>query len=252
MTSSSVQTVSTSSVLTTSPSSVTHSSVYNTDIFSSEYIAPNSADVYLSPSSSIRDGLTTSGADHPVSSSLNDSQTYVQDFQTTLISVSSGFVPSSILSSENAISSTHLAMSSSTPVASFPTSFASLNASLSTSGSLDNIRITTTYAGAPATPSYSSTSCPCRCKTNLTVEQTDDIIEQIKQALVVEPKSTSKSLRTKTSAEDNRPSSRTVGYVAIIFMSITIGGLLLLDSLTLLRHIRMAVIKLKHSMISPS
>ncbi|XP_041370381.1 uncharacterized threonine-rich GPI-anchored glycoprotein PJ4664.02-like [Gigantopelta aegis] len=183
-----------------------------------------------------------------LSPSIQETQTDSQDSHTSGIAVGSDFVVGTpilssssdvlILSPENTSFSTTSAISSSS--AEVPV--------LPASSSSDESSSTVTYSTTPVTSS-SPMLCPCRCKTNLSVEQTDDLIEEIKKALIIEPKSTSRSARTKKSAEDNRPSAQTVGYVAILFLSLSIGGLFLLDGLVLLNHVKVAILKLKHVVV---
>ncbi|XP_041370224.1 uncharacterized protein LOC121384069 [Gigantopelta aegis] len=117
----------------------------------------------------------------------------------------------------------------------------SVSPSVSTEGQTASVSYTKEWTTAPP-----PVSCPCRCIKNLTTQETEKLVQEIQKALFVEPKSTSKAIMSKKSAEDPRPSAQTAGYAAIIFLTITFGVFFLLDLTTLVHHIKMAIQRLVH------
>ena len=94
-----------------------------------------------------------------------------------------------------------------------------------------------------------STECSCSCNdvrnlyTNFSINPeyanltTDEIVEKIIERLKVNKSSLSATIRKKTSAEDNRTSSVSVGVVAIVFMTLVFGFLSAADGINFVRYI---------------
>lgn len=75
--------------------------------------------------------------------------------------------------------------------------------------------------------------CPCDLMKpdseeflNLTAEE---IVEKIVKEISVEKSNTSAHIRKQTSAKDHRPSAKGLGALAIVLLSVTFGGIFLLD-----------------------
>ncbi|CAC5419113.1 unnamed protein product [Mytilus coruscus] len=77
-------------------------------------------------------------------------------------------------------------------------------------------------------------SCRCTCKTEkvnstLTAEYKAKIAANISKELSVNVETLSSTIRSKTSAKDDRPSSAGIGYVGVILLVTVFGGLMILD-----------------------
>ena len=60
-------------------------------------------------------------------------------------------------------------------------------------------------------------------------------IQQMQKELKVDVEKLSSTIRSKTCAEDPRPSAKNIGILGIITLSITFGSLVLMDIITLLQ-----------------
>lgn len=96
--------------------------------------------------------------------------------------------------------------------------------------------------------------CPCSCEfkrkldywasqntTNYTMDQLRvilaPVLDEIKRNLTVDKSTLTKTKLKYISAKDNRSSASQVGAVGIAFMTIVIGGLILIDILSIRRHV---------------
>ena len=88
--------------------------------------------------------------------------------------------------------------------------------------------------------------CPCRCEhrrkleywasqilPNYTKEELQKVLEptleRIRQELKVNKTNLSSNLRKLTSAQDKRPSSGAMGWLAIVFIAVVVGLVILID-----------------------
>ncbi|VDI16947.1 Hypothetical predicted protein [Mytilus galloprovincialis] len=95
----------------------------------------------------------------------------------------------------------------------------------------ENIRPITTAHNMGATTEQ---SCRCICKTenvNTTIskEEKAEIAANISKELSVNVETLSSTIRSKTSAKDDRPSSASIGYIGVILLVTVFGGLIILD-----------------------
>ena len=73
-------------------------------------------------------------------------------------------------------------------------------------------------------------TCQCMCKDiTLTTDERAEIARNISRKLSVNKKTLSSTIRSKTSAEDFRPSAARIGYIGVLVLVIVFGGLLLID-----------------------
>ncbi|XP_035827711.1 uncharacterized protein LOC101850108 [Aplysia californica] len=80
--------------------------------------------------------------------------------------------------------------------------------------------------------------CPCECRTPaLDNASLSDAVTRLTKRLVLDPNILSRKVRTKTSAQDDRPSSKAAGSVAIIFLSVCFCMIVLADACTLVQYI---------------
>ncbi|CAC5424871.1 CSMD [Mytilus coruscus] len=70
---------------------------------------------------------------------------------------------------------------------------------------------------------------PPNCHDELTVDEISKLKEDIKKELLVDKKSITAYINSKTSAADPRPSSRTIGTVGVVFLTLCLSIILLLD-----------------------
>ncbi|VDI16946.1 Hypothetical predicted protein [Mytilus galloprovincialis] len=99
----------------------------------------------------------------------------------------------------------------------------------------------TTETSIPVTTAHNlgtttDRSCRCNCKTvkvkvnsTISVELKAEIAANISKELSVNVETLSSTIRSKTSAKDDRPSSASIGYVGVILLVIVFGGLMILD-----------------------
>ncbi|CAG2201213.1 unnamed protein product [Mytilus edulis] len=99
----------------------------------------------------------------------------------------------------------------------------------------------TTETSIPVTTAHNlgtttDRSCRCNCKTvkvkvnyTISVELKAEIAANISKELSVNVETLSSTIRSKTSAKDDRPSSASIGYVGVILLVIVFGGLMVLD-----------------------
>ena len=96
------------------------------------------------------------------------------------------------------------------------------------------------------------TNCPmgeeCLCG-NVTappsVKELLEIVEETKKKLTVVKTNLSATVRRKTSAPDPRPTSMTMGYFGVSMLTITFGGLVLLDCSSLVGDFKMMFYNLR-------
>lgn len=70
-------------------------------------------------------------------------------------------------------------------------------------------------------------------------------IEQIVAALTIDSKNTSAAQRKLISVMDDRPSSQSIGYIGVVFLSLVFGSIIILDLNVLVSHTNNLVKKLK-------
>ncbi|XP_063442750.1 uncharacterized protein LOC134723046 [Mytilus trossulus] len=95
----------------------------------------------------------------------------------------------------------------------------------------ENIRPVTTAHNMEVTTDQ---SCRCICKsenvnTTISVEEKAEIAANISKELSVNKETLSSTIRSKTSAKDDRPSSASIGYIGVILLVTVFGGLIILD-----------------------
>lgn len=72
--------------------------------------------------------------------------------------------------------------------------------------------------------------CFCRCSSNSTIHGiSNEEFKKLLTAITVDKKDTSKYKRALISAEDNRPSAKAIGYIAVIFLVFAFGTIVALD-----------------------
>ncbi|XP_071090715.1 uncharacterized protein [Haliotis cracherodii] len=86
--------------------------------------------------------------------------------------------------------------------------------------------------------------CPCKCNIHVEEKERKKIIQEIKEKLLIEKDQLAQQVRKRTSAPDERASSKSIGYVAITFMSFVGILMVLADSATLRLHIQMLIANL--------
>ncbi|XP_046329749.2 uncharacterized protein LOC124113445 [Haliotis rufescens] len=94
--------------------------------------------------------------------------------------------------------------------------------------------------------------CYCECRdpppmweptiSSLSLKQK---IEQIVAALTIDSKNTSAAQRKLISVMDDRPSSQSIGYIGVVFLSLVFGSIIILDLNVLVSHTNNLVKKLK-------
>lgn len=82
----------------------------------------------------------------------------------------------------------------------------------------------------------------CECQhinkqVNWTQKALDDVLEQLRNDLLIPKNSTSKALRKLKCADDGRPSSRTIGYIGIVVLAFLWVLLVLSDLLSIVQYI---------------
>ncbi|XP_063442752.1 uncharacterized protein LOC134723047 [Mytilus trossulus] len=95
-------------------------------------------------------------------------------------------------------------------------------------------------------------SCRCNCKTvnlkvnyTISVELKAEIAANISKELSVNVDTLSSTIRSKTSAKDDRPSSASIGYIGVILLVIVFGGLMILDLPVFLIDLKLRLHNLK-------
>lgn len=79
--------------------------------------------------------------------------------------------------------------------------------------------------------------CQCVCKDmTLTTDQRAEIARNISKNLSVDKDMLSSTIRSKTSAEDLRPSAARIGYIGVLVLVIVFGGLFLIDVFSFLKY----------------
>jgi hypothetical protein len=114
----------------------------------------------------------------------------------------------------------------------------------STSSPTSNSVQTTASHDAVEYTSIAVAGCVCTCvndSTNITESELQHKIETRKRALEVNKSSLSSSVRKKESAYDPRLSAKGIGYVGVIVITFSIGGIVLMD----LHHLYTFIVK-KH------
>jgi len=112
--------------------------------------------------------------------------------------------------------------------------------------------VTTSAYHSTSSAIYVSTnaSCSCSCVTldvNLTVGSPalQDKIDKLILTTKINKNNTSSSMRSKTSAEDNRPSSKGLGSLGIAMLSVIILSLLAIDVVNIATMIQKGISFLK-------
>lgn len=85
------------------------------------------------------------------------------------------------------------------------------------------------------TSSCPISSCVYVCKNvdselNITDEVKKEIAKNVSKELQVNKETLSSTIRSKTSAKDDRPSAAGIGYVGAVILSVIFGGILVLDA----------------------
>jgi len=92
----------------------------------------------------------------------------------------------------------------------------------------------------------SNTNCHWVCPKNYTEQELSDTIKKLKEELKTEKTTTSKYVRSKTSAKDDRRSSAAIGVVGIVILSVIGIGMVLLDMPNLVQLIHQIKHVMKH------
>ncbi|XP_062610315.1 uncharacterized protein LOC134272085 isoform X2 [Saccostrea cucullata] len=91
----------------------------------------------------------------------------------------------------------------------------------------------TALASSTEAAAFTGTPCNCTCAQTPTKNLTDEVLEEIqkmKKELEVDKTILSSTIRSKTSAEDPRPSATFVGGTfSVVFMTFIFGGFVLMD-----------------------
>ncbi|XP_059166961.1 fibulin-5-like [Physella acuta] len=97
--------------------------------------------------------------------------------------------------------------------------------------------------GSSCVKTRSQPSCPCSCRTQTRINMSSTLkavqkeIDQIKKSLTVETHDLSSYIRSKTSATDDRMTSKTVGLFGAILFGITMGVVVVPDVITLIKFL---------------
>lgn len=97
---------------------------------------------------------------------------------------------------------------------------------------------------APSTVTVQVTPSPTSCQERTTfinitnTKYIEEAMENITKALYVDKKQISSYVRSKTCAEDKRPSAATVGYFGIVFIAVPFGLIFLLDLRSIFAQMR--------------
>ncbi|XP_052091478.1 uncharacterized protein LOC127728247 isoform X2 [Mytilus californianus] len=100
---------------------------------------------------------------------------------------------------------------------------------------------------------YVEPMCPCNCEykdklnfwaaqnqTNHTMEELREILapvlQKLEKELKVDTSNLSSTVNKRISAKDSRPSSQKLGMLGIVFLSLIVGGIILVDITSLQRH----------------
>jgi hypothetical protein len=78
-------------------------------------------------------------------------------------------------------------------------------------------------------------TCTHTWESSITALELHEKIQEISKNLTVNKTNLSSEIRKKTCAEDPRPSSKYMGVVAVVFMGIYFGFLILVDCMSLLK-----------------
>ncbi|XP_071087721.1 uncharacterized protein [Haliotis cracherodii] len=250
------------SIVSSSPST-TDAATSDTSLATSFYILATSTS-----NNAVTSSFETSTSNNAVTSSIatstsNNAVTSSFETSTSNNAVTSSFATST---SNNGVTSSFATSTSNNGVtSSFATSTSNngVTSSFATStnnNAVSSSAVTLSPPGSSTTPSISTTPmqttalapvtagtpsdvqeiCLCRCgerlilanETKLFLEQFDI---EIKENLTLDTKSLSAYIRTKTSAEDERPSAQSFGYLGITLLSITFGVFILSDLLSLFK-----------------
>lgn len=97
---------------------------------------------------------------------------------------------------------------------------------------------------APSTVTVQLTPSPTSCQERTTfinitnTKYIEEAMENITKALYVDKKQISSYVRSKTCADDKRPSAATVGYFGIVFIAVPFGLIFLLDLRSIFAQMR--------------
>ncbi|XP_041369224.1 uncharacterized protein LOC121383330 [Gigantopelta aegis] len=95
-------------------------------------------------------------------------------------------------------------------------------------------------------PNVTNDDCECPCEPTVsinsskTLEEIHQEIQQLVSTLSVNKADVSATTRRKTSAKDHRPSAQSIGYVGIICLVASIGGIVILDLNVIYKDLRIA------------
>ncbi|XP_063419887.1 uncharacterized protein LOC134705045 [Mytilus trossulus] len=115
----------------------------------------------------------------------------------------------------------------------------------------------TSHAINASVAPYVEPMCPCNCdykdkldywaaqnQTNHTMEEWREILapvlEKLEKELKVDTSNLSSTVNKLISAKDSRPSSQKLGMLGIVFLSLIVGGIILVDITSLPRHCKTA------------
>ncbi|CAG2228271.1 unnamed protein product [Mytilus edulis] len=96
--------------------------------------------------------------------------------------------------------------------------------------------------------SLSSENCVCPCdfvSKNITAEMLQNRIDELKRILTVDKTTLSSYIRKHTSAKDERPSSKAIGSMGILLLTLTICFIVLIDLSTFCQYIKCKRLKRK-------
>jgi len=209
---------------------------------------PEVCDTYTTITSTTTTTTTTAATTTPAPTTLPQttaSTSSLASSTTTTATPSSTQSPSST-------TSTYTTTSSITQSPSAATSSTTQSPSVTTSTT--TATASPTIAATSATSTTTTSSCLCKCSdigklirnnaeawANLT---TAEKVQAITERLRVEKTQLTSTVRKKTSAQDNRAASQSVGYVAMAFVTVIFGSIVVIDALTLLRYIRKKISKI--------
>ncbi|XP_048243888.1 cell wall protein RBR3-like [Haliotis rufescens] len=190
----------------------------------------------------VTSSFATSTSNNAVTSSFETSTNNNAVTSSFATSTSNNAVTSSFATStsNNAVTSSFATSTNNNAVSSSAVTLSPTGTTTTPSVSTTPMQTTALAPVTAGTPSEVQEICLCRCgerlilanETKLFLEQFDI---EIKENLTLDTKSLSAYIRTKTSAEDERPSAQNFGYLGISMLSITFGVLILSDLLSLFK-----------------
>lgn len=96
--------------------------------------------------------------------------------------------------------------------------------------------------------SLSSENCVCPCdfvSNNITAEMLQNRIDELKRILTVDKTTLSSYIRKHTSSKDDRPSSKAIGSMGILLLTLTICVIVLIDLSTFCQYVKCKRLKRK-------